>query len=112
MEDGREKLKEKMTCKNKRHGERGMEILARCDKLWKKKREEARWAADGDEEQQQQDEDQGHGDEYKDDKKGEIMKHRTQQYNENPRMMMDGEDIQMVMDCDHCRPGVTGSTTQ
>jgi hypothetical protein len=65
---------------------------------------------DGDEEQQQQDGDQDEveaGEECKDDKTDKIMKHRTQQYSENPRMMIDGDDFQLVMDCDHCGPSVT-----
>ena len=59
IKTGRERLCEKMRCKKIDC----MSRLTRCDKLWKKKKgEEARWAADGDEEQQQQDVDQGHRD--------------------------------------------------
>ena len=35
------------------------------------------------------------------------MKYRKHQYIENPVMELSGEDIQMVMECDHCGPGVT-----
>ena len=79
IQEGRERLSEKMKCKKID----GMRRLARCDKLWKKKREEARRAANGEEQQQEhEDEDQGHGHECKDDKNEEIMKYRTHQYNE------------------------------
>ena len=37
----------------------------------------------------------------------ETMKNRQHQYKENPRMKITGEDIQLVMDCDHCGPAVT-----
>ena len=37
----------------------------------------------------------------------EIMKYRQHQYKENSGMAITGEDIQLVMDCDHCGPAVT-----
>ena len=58
IKEGRERLSEKMRFTKID----GMSRLARCDKLWKKKNNEARREEDrvkvGDEEQQQQDEDQ------------------------------------------------------
>ena len=93
MEDRREKLKEKMTCKNKRHGERGMEILARCDKLWMKKRERNQ--------ERDQEETRTNCGEQKDE---EILKFRKHQYNENPGMSLCGEDVQIVMECDEFGP--------
>ena len=39
-------------------------------------------------------------------KNEEILKFRQHQYQENPGMMIDGDDVKMVMDCDHCGPAV------
>ena len=36
------------------------------------------------------------------------MKFRRHQYEENPGMSLSGEDVKLVMECDHCGPGVTG----
>ena len=37
----------------------------------------------------------------------EILKYRRHQYKENPSMNITGEDLMLVMDCDHCGPAVT-----
>ena len=41
------------------------------------------------------------------DKTEEVMRYRRHQYMENPVMRVCGEDVQLVMECDHCGPGVT-----
>ena len=37
----------------------------------------------------------------------EILAYRRHQYIENPNLRITGEDIMMVMECDHCGPAVT-----
>jgi ferredoxin len=48
----------------------------------------------------------------KKEKHEEIMKFRMHQYNENPNMKITGEDIKLVMNCDHCGPCVTDQVRQ
>ena len=40
------------------------------------------------------------------------MKYREFQYIENPNMNLTGEDIQVVLDCDHCGPDLTEEVRQ
>jgi hypothetical protein len=81
-----------------------MTRLARCDKLWEKRSREARRM--GIDEEGQQDEARTETD-CRMDKDAEILIFRKHQYEENPMMEVSGEDIQMVMECDHCGPEVT-----
>ena len=88
--------------------------LARCNKLWKMKSNEARKRAVREEEEDKgtkrmRDEDGEDQEEHLDEDCGreastEEMKYRDHQYRENPNMQMKGEDIELVIDSDHCGP--------
>ena len=73
--EGREKLKKKMHCKGDAHGNRGLEILAGCERLWALKSKQARGG-------ECDDDDKGLDCEVrcKDDKDDQIMKFRMHQY--------------------------------
>ena len=83
-----------------------MTRLARCDKLWRKKSTEARRTGESQEQDQENDEARPEAD-CREDKSEEVMKFRRHQYEENPGMSLSGEDVQLVMECDHFGPGVT-----
>ena len=40
-------------------------------------------------------------------KSEEILRYREFQYDENPKMRLTGEDLQVVLECDHCGPDLT-----
>ena len=91
----------KMMCKKKN----GIQILARCDKLWEEKSRKSRQAgSEGDEPLAAEPDNENRCEAEKNE---EILKFRQHQYQENPEMMIDGDDVGMVMDCDHCGPEVT-----
>ena len=46
------------------------------------------------------------------DKEEETLRYRRFQYEKNPNMSVTGEDIQVVLDCDHCGPDLTEEVRQ
>ena len=88
-------------------------VLSGCDKLWKKKSTEARRTArrkkedEEEEDHHNDDEEEDHHsaeEECKEEKQEETIKYRRHQYRENPQMELSGEDMEIVMECDHCGP--------
>ena len=67
---------------------------------------------DGNQETRGQDEDWSLETGCKVDKNEEVYKYRSHQYQENPGMQITGEDIEIVIDCDHCGPGLTDMLRQ
>ena len=88
--EGREKLCNKMKCKEKCHKTDGMRIIAACEKLWQAKRRESK-----NEGLPQDDEDEGYEAGCKDDLDDEVVSERMRQY-EDDAMMISGADMQIV----------------
>ena len=122
-EEGRQHLLRKISWEKE---ERNMKAISRCDKLWKKKSEEARMASSNEEDEGANDmgararieenlEDlRQEEDEYscKEEKNEETLKFRMHQYKENPSMKITGEEVELVMNCDHCGPCITDLARQ
>ena len=98
--EGREKLCLKMRCKEKAHKMAGMKILAGCERLWLKKTK-------GNTEQGTEDEDEGYEFGCRDDIEDEEIEQKMKEYENNPEMELDGEEMQIVMECDGCGPSMT-----
>ena len=93
--EGREKLCSKMKCKEKCHKVEGMRIIAACEKLWQAK-------VRGSENEN----DEGYEAGCKDDLDDDIVMQRMRYYGDDAEML-DGADMQIVMECDECGPGMT-----
>ena len=92
MREGREHLYRKVMCEE----EEGMKMITKCDRLWKKKSKHN--------EEKDEDEERERCEQEKD---AETLEYRRQQYGGNPDMAVTGEDLQTVLDCDHCGPDLT-----
>ena len=90
MKEGREHFHRKVMCKM---GE-GMKMITRCDKLWKMKN-------------RNEENEKGMEERCDLEKQEETLEYRRQQYEGNPDMAVTGEDMQTVLDCDHCGPDLT-----
>ena len=126
IREGQGKLDKKINCTNKSHTEDGIRKIARCDKLWRIKSSKASGESPAKGEQTghylgraepgeetssneggEEKEDAVTGNECVDEKDVEILRYRMHQYRENPVMKICGEDVQLVMECDHCGPDIT-----
>jgi hypothetical protein len=101
----------------------GMKLVTRCDKVWIKKTEEISKREEERQEQNNKEEQTEDGisgtnsqeelrqeqqeDGCERDNNEETLKYRSTQYENNPNMSVTGEDIQVVLDCDHCGPDLT-----
>ena len=126
MEEGREKLMKKIMCSKTD----GVKKLACCDKLWKRKRTQLQERIEEREKARDEMEEPGtrtvggaevptvgdlvpgtdegtNVEDCRQEDNEEILKFRHHQYRENPEMRITSEDIQLVMECDHCGPDVT-----
>ena len=92
MREGREHLYRKVMCDE----EEGMKMITKCDRLWKRKSKHN--------EEKEEDEERERCEQEKD---AETLEYRRQQYGGNPDMAVTGEDLQTVLDCDHCGPDLT-----
>ena len=106
MQEGRTHLLKKVMCIKGS----GMKLITRCDKLWLKLRSELEVIPGGNSQEELRQGLQGEGCGCEMEKEEETLSYRGAQYEGYANLA--GEDIQIVLECDHCGPDLTEEVRQ